>query len=613
MERKIAFCVSSWAADSTLYSWTYTKQYFLRKARDEQGTRCSVALTSYPYTMIELEQASNIHSTLLDFAEDNSIDIVIVEDHDDAECGSVSGSVKQKSTCPCLVVRPAAARNEKMRIKSQTDLAAYLHNGGDTQLTPALKASLLAARRPPESRRVLLALEVPEARRHMCAWAASRCLLPDDELYLVHLTSKGTQGLQKAVSKRLSLETESGMGSPEPEELSAFKIEDDIQMRGDVKERLCQYAEEQSIDLIVVLTAGAGSKLRKGYNLSSHLQHHAPCPVLAIPIRTLGLPGLQDLMEPMPSDQLDALGEPMPSGTLAPANSGQAPSPFSTVSSPPASGNPQQMRSGSPQQSPMTNLRTPSFGVSHANAGHGPLSPARSSSGHLPSQQPGAGLAAAGPTRSANSLTHALGPQNSAQGGPSLSPGTPMMQHGGLSEGAVPPGPAFRSAMAGNSLDRAVERRSNDRGSQTGPIIQFAEDRPRSMDPDDAGGKAGAGLHSTGNAELSTALDMIARLKRQLAERDREILDLKDKLHVAQLVAVQREASSALPAPVLQMQTGPMLQGDTNVPPFGPAFLPPPNAAPMGPPLGPAQGPVHLGPPLGSSQGPLPMPMSVSN
>ena len=42
---------------------------------------------------------------------------------------------------------------------------------------------------------------------------------------------QGTQGLQKAVSKRLSLDTEGGMGSPEPEELSAFTIEDDIQMR----------------------------------------------------------------------------------------------------------------------------------------------------------------------------------------------------------------------------------------------------------------------------------------------------------------------------------------------------------------------------------------------
>ena len=37
--------------------------------------------------------------------------------------------------------------------------------------------------------------------------------------------------MQKAVSKRLSLDTESNVGSPEPEELSAFNIEDDIQMR----------------------------------------------------------------------------------------------------------------------------------------------------------------------------------------------------------------------------------------------------------------------------------------------------------------------------------------------------------------------------------------------
>ena len=29
-ERKIALCVSSWAADSTLYAWTFVKNYFLR-------------------------------------------------------------------------------------------------------------------------------------------------------------------------------------------------------------------------------------------------------------------------------------------------------------------------------------------------------------------------------------------------------------------------------------------------------------------------------------------------------------------------------------------------------------------------------------------------------
>ena len=49
---------------------------------------------------------------------------------------------------------------------------------------------------------------------------------------------QGSQGLQKAVSKRLSLDTEGGLGSPEPEELSAFNIEDDINMRV----RICPFS-----------------------------------------------------------------------------------------------------------------------------------------------------------------------------------------------------------------------------------------------------------------------------------------------------------------------------------------------------------------------------------
>lgn len=88
------------------------------------------------------------------------------------------------------------------------------------------------------------------------------------------------------------------------------------------------------------------------------------------------------------------------------------------------------------------------------------------------------------------------------------------------------------------------------------------------------------------------------------------VILVQEKLHVAQLVAVQREASSAVPVPILQ--PGPMLQ-DPNVPPFGPAFLTPPNPAPIGPPLGTPQGPLPVAPPLGSLQGPMPTPMSVSN
>ncbi len=87
---------------------------------------------------------------------------------------------------------------------------------------------------------------------------------------------------------------------------------------------------------------------------------------------------------------------------------------------------------------------------------------------------------------------------------------------------------------------------------------------------------------------------------------------LQEKLHVAQLVAIQREAvppaiglqpamstpnPSLIAGPILHM--GPM-SADPNALPFGPAFVPPSN-------------PLPIGPPLVSQQGPVPMPMSVSN
>ena len=41
MERKIALCVSQWSADSTLYAWSYAKQYFLR-VRSHVAAPCHV-------------------------------------------------------------------------------------------------------------------------------------------------------------------------------------------------------------------------------------------------------------------------------------------------------------------------------------------------------------------------------------------------------------------------------------------------------------------------------------------------------------------------------------------------------------------------------------------
>ncbi len=106
-------------------------------------------------------------------------------------------------------------------------------------------------------------------------------------------------------------------------------------------------------------------------------------------------------------------------------------------------GGPQQMRSGSPQQSPITAMRAPSFGA--PTGGAGPLSPARSSSGYLAPQQSGMGLAG-GPSRSGGSLTRPLPPQPAVMGGGSPTGGA-LAEGSGLGDmtasGATPNRPGM--------------------------------------------------------------------------------------------------------------------------------------------------------------------------
>jgi hypothetical protein len=133
VERRLAFCVSDWASDTTLYSWSYTKQYILRvssddsicssgfplllpapdlsalqKVKDEAGKETlspldklfivhvnagrrskgwaaggpllpnlELALASYPHTIEELE-GNNVASAVAEFAERAGISVIIL-------------------------------------------------------------------------------------------------------------------------------------------------------------------------------------------------------------------------------------------------------------------------------------------------------------------------------------------------------------------------------------------------------------------------------------------------------------------------------------------------------------------------------------------------------
>ena len=77
-------------------------------------------------------------------------------------------------------------------------------------------------------------------------------------------------------------------------------------VQGDVKEQLCDFAEEHAVDLLVVAASShVGFKKAFGTSTSSHLAHHAPCPTLVLPWH-IASPG-SDLAA-IPSEQFDARG-----------------------------------------------------------------------------------------------------------------------------------------------------------------------------------------------------------------------------------------------------------------------------------------------------------------
>lgn len=81
--------------------------------------------------------------------------------------------------------------------------------------------------------------------------------------------------------------------------------------QGDVKDQLCDFAEEHAVDLLVVAASSSvGFKKAFGTSTSSHLAHHAPCPTLVLPV-AIANPGGEAVSA---SQELDHRGEHPQSG-----------------------------------------------------------------------------------------------------------------------------------------------------------------------------------------------------------------------------------------------------------------------------------------------------------
>ena len=74
--------------------------------------------------------------------------------------------------------------------------------------------------------------------------------------------------------------------------------------QGDAKSDLCDWADENDSDLLLV-AASSASGLRKtfGTSTSTYLVHHAPCPTLVVPVQ-IALSGVEPVTSPTESGQL---------------------------------------------------------------------------------------------------------------------------------------------------------------------------------------------------------------------------------------------------------------------------------------------------------------------
>lgn len=361
--RKIAMCVSTWSAESTLYMWNYVKQYLLRRQHSPEGAvlrdqlyivhvhspkqggnRKSTwqaggalmhslqdSLEKYPHTIVELT-ASNVTAATLDWAEGEGIDILVMGFRDakvkaamtkvipgEWGLGSTSGRTLQHTKLPLLIVRPdAALKLNKLRIQQPSISPAAQQQEADqvaaapalgTKSVPALVRTLspgrLATFAPNDTRKVGIAFEQEEAGANMLRWAAGHLLQATDQVFLVRVVSGSPAGpasalesvlvsgpgLRAHVSGGTELPGAAADAAPIRKELDSFDVVLNTQMQGDPRERICSFAKEEGLDILMV-GRSLGSRFKKAFTpggtVSQHVVSNAACPVLVYPAKAHG-------------------------------------------------------------------------------------------------------------------------------------------------------------------------------------------------------------------------------------------------------------------------------------------------------------------------------------
>jgi nucleotide-binding universal stress UspA family protein len=386
-KRKIAFCVAKWADTSAVLSWAWLRQYFLHvrswyhykngclifqavilpnfyknlisaisvllfslplqretdeliifhtgkssnwKAGGPLGPDLDTALQHYPHQVITV--SGTLQSSISKLVKAVGIDVVVLgEDfprQSGFQIGSVSDWVRQNITCPFIIIRASAVRNDKLRLGSRSQFE-LLASPGRPLPDPVSPESA-------PGRKVAIAYSSYSVGTHLMELAKQLVLLPQDEIFVVHcfsgeksvmkqtkslllrtitlgladssssgpsaIPSAGTGGgtaddLDRQVqlgARKMSLEEVTEESSLEfgAKELAGWEnVHLGVVLRGDPRTALTTFCESEGIELLVISTRIA-SFIRKtltGGSVSGYLIDKAPCPCLVAPLKSLNV------------------------------------------------------------------------------------------------------------------------------------------------------------------------------------------------------------------------------------------------------------------------------------------------------------------------------------
>jgi nucleotide-binding universal stress UspA family protein len=306
------------------------------KAGGPLGADLDTALQNYPHQVITV--SGTLQSSISKLVKAAGIDVVILgEDfprQSGFQIGSVSDWVRQNITCPFIIIKASAVRNDKLRLASRSQTEMIASPLGRPMSTPISPESA-------PGRKVAIAYSSYGVGVHLMELAKQLVLLPQDEIFVVHCFSGEKSNVMKQTKSLLirtitlgladtsvpsaaagggGVATTSGTGTADDadrnttttarrsttldevteenslefgaKELAGWEnLHLGVVLRGDPRTALTSFCVSEGIELLVISTRIASflKKTLTGGSVSGYLIDKAPCPCLVAPLKSLNV------------------------------------------------------------------------------------------------------------------------------------------------------------------------------------------------------------------------------------------------------------------------------------------------------------------------------------